>query len=42
MRNTKRLVVVGLISILALGIAPAQSASAAGTKIAPNAISCCR
>jgi hypothetical protein len=41
MTTTKRIVIAGFISILALGIAPAQSASAA-TKAQTISAPCCR
>ncbi len=42
MRHTKRIVALGIIGILALGVAPATAASNAGGKISPNYIPCCR
>jgi len=36
-----RIIVAGLISIVVVGVMPAQAASAA-PKVSPTAISCCR
>ena len=43
MRTAKRLAVVGIISILAIGVAPATRTATAGGKVSPNMhIPCCR
>jgi hypothetical protein len=43
MRAAKRLVVAGIISVLALGIAPGAAQSVVGGKVTTNvAVPCCR
>ena len=42
MRIAKRLAVAGIVSIIAIGVAPGQNVLTAGGKVSPGAISCCR
>lgn len=42
MRVAKRLVVAGVVAILAAGIAPANPASIAGGKVSTNVTICCK
>ena len=43
MRTAKRLAVVGIVSVLAMGIAPGASTATAGGKVSANVyIPCCR
>ena len=42
MRTAKRLAVAAVITVLAVGVAPAGASANAGGKITNNAILCCR
>jgi hypothetical protein len=43
MRTAKRLAVVGIISVLAMGVAPGASTATAGGKVSANIwVPCCR